>query len=263
MNPIEFRLRPLERHLWAEPSRDLQPGGPGFCPPPAVGRDAIQSVERYPEAGAVSGRGSEKLPGSDANHREGDLVDRDRASDGGRVGAKASAPEGIADYGHGSTRGVVGGREEAAVLRRDAKHGKEIAGIRIGLGEGGCAIQANSDAPQTGAAENAGQGLGVGLKVLELRVGEQAVPVVGGGLPQGERIGELYEALGSGHGQRAHDDGVQQAEDGGIGADSQRQGQDDGGGESGAFAQCAQGVAQILAESLQGGPSPGGASVLH
>src|ERR1019366_4978178 len=36
----------------------------------------------------------------------------------------------------------------------------------------------------------------------------------------------------------------------GIGADSKGQGQDDGGGESGAFAQGAQGVAQILAEAL-------------
>jgi hypothetical protein len=78
--------------------------------------------------------------------------------------------------------------------------GEEIAGIRIAVGESGCAIQTDGDAPQPGSAEDAGQGLGARLKVLELRVGEQAVPVVGGGFPQRERIGELYEALGRGGG---------------------------------------------------------------
>jgi len=72
-----------------------------------------------------------------------------------------------------------------------------------------------------------------------------------------------HELLRGGHRQRADDEGVEQAEDGGVGADSERQGQNGGGRESGVLAQHAQRVSEVLEESLQGRPSPLRARVLH
>ena len=58
------------------------------------------------------------------------------------------------------------------------------------------------------------------------------------------------------HRQHAQQHCIDQAEDGGVGADPQSQGQYRHGGESRIMPQHARGVAQILQQVFQGGPAP-------
>ena len=60
------------------------------------------------------------------------------------------------------------------------------------------------------------------------------------------RAGDGDEALRLGEGQRLQQDGVHHAEDGGVGADTDGQGENGHGGEARAFRQHAERVTQIL-----------------
>ncbi len=64
---------------------------------------------------------------------------------------------------------------------------------------------------------------------------------------------ELRRCLDRQHAQQHR---VDQAEDGGVGADPQREGQDGDGGESRIVAQHARGIAQVLQQVFDGGPAP-------
>jgi len=65
---------------------------------------------------------------------------------------------------------------------------------------------------------------------------------------------ENYEVLRIAHGQRAQHDGVDQAEDCGIGSDAEGERNDCEGGKAGTLAQHAQAVADILKQTLHGDP---------
>jgi hypothetical protein len=62
---------------------------------------------------------------------------------------------------------------------------------------------------------------------------------------------ERYEAVGIWVGKRFEEHAVYHAEDGGIGADSERQREDGDGGESGILAETTEGVADVLHEDFE------------
>ena len=69
--------------------------------------------------------------------------------------------------------------------------------------------------------------------------------------------GELDQFLRVSHREHAQDDGVDEGEDGGVGADTESQSEDGDGGEHGRVAKSAQGVTNVLEEGLQEGDAAG------
>ena len=64
-------------------------------------------------------------------------------------------------------------------------------------------------------------------------------------------IAEMDQGLGVDDGEVLEQDRVDEGKDGGIGADAEREGEDDGEGEAGSFAELAQGVTEVLNDSLE------------
>jgi len=78
----------------------------------------------------------------------------------------------------------------------------------------------------------------------------------GGGKPgkplRGVDRDDHHQAIGIGEGERAQEDGVDDAEDGGVGTDAQRQRQHRHRGEAGTLDQRPQPIAQILKNGVHG-----------
>ena len=84
-----------------------------------------------------------------------------------------------------------------------------------------------------------------------MRVSEIAVPIVRAG------VGELHELLRVGHRQHAQYDGIQQAENGRVGADPQRQGKHRRRGKARTAPEYTKRVAEILQGDFDGGQPAG------
>ena len=76
------------------------------------------------------------------------------------------------------------------------------------------------------------------------------------GPERGDDLGNPYQAVAARIGQGPQQDGVYHAEDGGVGADAQRQREHGHRGESRVSAQLAKPVAQVLNQCLHHGPTP-------
>ena len=94
------------------------------------------------------------------------------------------------------------------------------------------------------------------LDVVDVEEGEAGVVDVGARLTQEQQI------LAARVGQRLQDDGVDDAEDGGVGANAERHRDDDGEGVAGLLAQAAQAVADVLREGFDQARQPGVADVV-
>ena len=70
-------------------------------------------------------------------------------------------------------------------------------------------------------------------------------------------IGDPHEALGVVERERTEQESVDDAENGGAGADAESDDKDGEGGESGIAAQGAEGIAQVLQEAVGGGQGHG------
>src|SRR5262249_16651462 len=70
-------------------------------------------------------------------------------------------------------------------------------------------------------------------------------------------VANAIERFGIAHRERLHEDGVHQREDGGVGADSQRRRENDGGGKDRRLDELPQRVPHVCPSRFQRGPLPG------
>ena len=117
--------------------------------------------------------------------------------------------------------------EAAAAEDGDAEAGEEIAGDHVAFGQLRHAADADAElaaGEKADGHEVAEGAVGRTQGVID-GVGEGFVGVDGAGAVRGAGGVEVDDALGIGDGERTQEDGVHDAEDSGVGADAQRQGQ--------------------------------------
>ena len=185
-------------------------------------------------------------------------VERDGGVDDGGIGGELVAPEieGEDDEGVGVVGGVVGCGEEAAEGGLDAEHGEVVAGDDLGVDDvGGCAAAEAGVAG--GGGEQAGEGLVLVAEILVHGVGEVvgvvAAPAAGFTVPGGIGGFEDDERGGIVDGKRAQQGLIEEREDGGVGADAEREGEDGGEREAGGAAELAECELEVLLEAVHDG----------
>ena len=175
-------------------------------------------------------------------NRVGMLVDLHGAAHRGRIAVEVTVPVGVAqhDVGHAVLSMLVGTMEEPAKIRLDAQRIEVIAADHVRPDDGG--IPAARVEPHR--ALNV-----VGHQGFEAAVSIAQVEVIGirlrGSASSFESSLQHEEAFGVRHIQRAKHQGIQHAEDNGIGANGQRQREHGGHRESWRLAQLAQGKSEI------------------
>ncbi|MCX6952010.1 MAG: hypothetical protein NTV51_07570 [Verrucomicrobia bacterium] len=196
----------------------------------------------------------------DADQDGGDAVDRDGFSDGGRVATETALPVAVRNHGDGlGRRKVVGGGEKAAGGGRDAESEMIAAGSNLTAARDlGGTIDDHVESTGGGESEDGGEGTGLFLKRLEGGEGKRrAGALVGTGLRGAPAAGGLRadvflgepveddEFLRGPDWQHFEQDGLHQAEDGGVGPDAEGEGEDGDGGEAGGFRELAEGELEI------------------
>jgi len=172
----------------------------------------------------------------------GDIVELHDRAQRVVVAGELGLPGGVAEDGDGRGAGFeIRGVEEPAAPRAHAEHGKETAGD----GGGGDAHGAVAALERDRAIAVGGQGTKRFWRGLlprnELDVGHHVAATRDG---CGALLGQFareHEVAGFRVGQRLEQDGVDDAKDGGVGADAEGEEQDDERRESGVGAERAQG----------------------
>ena len=184
-------------------------------------------------------------------------VDPEGATDDGRVGVEVVLPGVVAHDGdHGSALDVVGVEKETAGGRLKAEGAKVVAGDELahdGAGEVLGSIAAGDDGTVDEAGLHGGEVGELGVGVAEATVGiggEDGVVGVLKACPVAAavNVAEADERFGVGDGQAAEEDGVDEGEDGCVGSDAEREGEEDRKGEGGSLAKLADGVEEVLLE---------------
>ena len=203
-------------------------------------------MERNPGFGLV---GDAAEPGGhDADDGPGAAIELHGASDDGGVGAEAPLPQTVAEDDDGvALRHFVLFRAEGSAEGR--AHSQQV---EVGLGD-----ELRGDAlGLIDAGERHGAGIECGHGFEGAALGAP-IEVIGIGCAAALDFGalhvapEFHQARRFGIGQRAQNDGIDHAEDGGVGADAEGQRERGDDGEAGTLAQGARGVAQILAAALR------------
>jgi hypothetical protein len=189
---------------------------------------------------------AEKPPRRDTDHGGLHAVDHEPLADDGRISMKPIGPRCPAQDRHRCTRGaerVVLGTEQPADGRRRAEHREVVADNVFAVDRVG--VDAVRTEMETGRRHTDQIREHVGLIAKSL--------VVLPGVRVGRRLArirvlaeELDEVARIPHWQRAEHQGVDQAEDGGVGADAQSEGEDGHRSETGRAAHHADGVTKIL-----------------
>ncbi len=151
--------------------------------------------------------------------------------------------------------------KDTAHDRADAQHLEEIPGDQLGAhADGWRGTIGDGEEIQFVnlilGGQHAGKDRVVGAQFLKLGVGEALAGAALGGVHGSARfggIGEQYQAGGVLDRQQAQHDGVDQAEDGSVGADAQRKGHDGGEGEAGTLAQHAAGILDVAQDRFHKG----------
>ena len=216
-------------------------------PRPQAGDDAEEvetprrpfgvELERHPDVGLVAER---EPAGEHADHGDRLAVEDDGATDDRRIAGEAPLPEAVADHRHpGRRRRLLVGVEQATGHRLHPQHRQQsgrgadtVEPLRLAVpGE----VRAPPRHRRHGREDPVLPAPVEVLRVRHRRVGERRLDVANQQQPVGVRIGE-----------GAQQDAVDEAEDHGVGADSQRQRQNRDGGESGTLQQGAGGDAQVV-----------------
>ena len=179
-----------------------------------------------------------------ADDRERPRIEHDLPAEDILRGAEPRAPHAIAQDHLESVAGkLVVGRELPPASGPQSQHLKESGG-HAKCGELHRIACAGKLQIGVGVRGEAFKGFGARAKIAQ-------VEVVHGKL--GEAlilIEDAYDAAGIGVGERAQEHAVNHAEDGGIGADAQRDGENNDGGEAGTFGERARAVAQVAEENF-------------
>jgi len=183
------------------------------------------------------------------------------------IGAEVALPEAVAedDDGMVAFAGIVGFVDDAADLGADAER------LEVGSGDGLDANHIRLLAVVDEAVDvvfEAEDGRGVGEDVvLALKL---AVEGIGVELGAGEAVGnaapvfdaELDKPLRVFDGERTQHHGIEKAENRGVGADAQSQGDERDDGDGGCAQHGAQAIAGVLEEGFEPTPAPCGLAVL-
>ncbi len=176
-----------------------------------------------------------KISRHDADHDERRPVDHHRATDGVAAPAEALRPQRVADHDDVAARSaVLLGAERAAQRGGDAENGEETHGD--GCRGDAFRFAAGVVAPRQSDARRAVRA-DVRVRPTELAHPREL---------RERRAVERDELLGMRIGERSNDDGVDDGEDGGVGADTERERADRNRRERRGAAQAAQRVAHVL-----------------
>ncbi len=192
----------------------------------------------------------------DADDRDSVVVQRERSADDARVGGEAPHPQAVAQqYGFGAVPFAFIGAEEPSQLRRDAEEREEVS--------------RHGDAAETLRFANAGEfvvadavegevGGEIGVRFTLPAQIEEIVYLRGfTGKARGPVVGDPHEAAGIAEGQRADEESVDDAENGGAGADAEADDENGERGEAGVAAKGAEGVTKVLENAIEGGQAAG------
>ena len=175
-----------------------------------------------------------------ADDRVAATVERDGAADDGGIAAEMRLPELVAEQNDGSGSGLFfRWKKIAAENRVDANECEKIrrdsvAADIFGLGDTG---KIEADVVDDG---HGGEGTALLAPIEKIGIGNGNVADLFVGFAHEDELRGVFER------QRAEEDGVDDAEDGGIGADAESESEDGDGGEAGGFRERADGVFQVL-----------------
>jgi hypothetical protein len=225
------------------------------------------------EVVGVAWRDAEKLRRGDAGDCESDVIQPDGSANDGNIAAKGRLPIAIAEHGDRGGRCCVVGRLNcAAEGGSNAKSFEKAARDKFAAYDACRTVTAQIELAGSAEGDDAAEGLRLALHLLEKRIGEGAAAGIrrvsrahmaiakrgiivefGGvvGVP-----GEQDELLRVANGQRLEHDGIDQAKDGGVGADTESEGRHGDGGEAGSLAQHAEAVADVGEEIFEPTPAP-------
>ena len=235
---------PLRLH---QPHAVLQPGD-GV--EPVDGAQALLlrgERERHPQLGAYAD--GEAEPGrQDADHGVGNPVENERAADDVRVGAQAAPPELLRENGHPVVPRAVFRREEVSPDHGlDPQHAEEVRGDALRLHVRRAVPRAvQGEVVLLEGAQLFEDVIG-GSPVLEIAAGHVGARL---GMPS-ERAPQVDEAVGLGIGKWLQDPCVHEAEDRGVRADAEGEGQQGDGAEGRVPAQQARPESQVPPQDIQ------------
>jgi len=192
-----------------------------------------------------------EVSGNHAQNRVRDAIEADVAARDLRVRAEARPPEALAQDDGVRTPGVVLRKERAPDNRTDTEDVEEAGGHPLSGHVLGEAVRAGH--------HHAAHARDVGGDQLERAIPPVPVQKV----PRryrapcrcGAPFGHHHEALGFPERKRAQERGVDQGEDGAVGADAERDGEHNHCSEAGLAPQHSDGVAQVLPELGRGPPA--------
>ena len=213
-------------------------------------------------------RNSEEAFRRDSDDREREPVHLHRSADDRGIPAERPHPESVPDDGHRrGARRIVRGLETPSENRSDAEHGEVVSGNQQAGCDGGRAADRNvdvvggkkreeigqpGDAAPDFAVRRGGNAAGIGSAVL-LGVARVDVRCVGAFV---DPPLEYRQPLRLRDRQRVEQHSADDAVDGDVGADPERERQHGHGGEGRALAQQPRGVADIRPERLERGEGP-------
>jgi hypothetical protein len=191
----------------------------------------------------VSARNECEIGGKDADDAMGLAVEKDGATYDAGTRAEAASPILMAEHDDEVAAGLVFvGVEGATDNRMNAEERKETRGCEGGLHATGITLAGEIE---TGGHVDVdghfGKAAIVGLKVLEIAGRETEL-----GPSRHVSVRDFDQTLRLEIRERPEKRGVDGAEDGGVGADAESQGQDGDGGEPWRLAQHAEGEAKVL-----------------
>ncbi len=233
----------------AEARSDLQPGERGGVAPVGGGDQGL-NAHGQPHIGRIAGGVAEKRGRHDSDDGQQRAVDLESGTNGGRA-CEFALPESMTDYGDGCDGMLVGIGEGAAAAGGDAQHLEIIAADDGGVHRFDGAASAQNGIVQRFVAggEHARDHLLAGRHLAIEGIAEaERLPV----FPQLN----IDELLAVSDRQRAKDHRVQHLVNGGVGADSECEREDGGGGEAGALAQLPERIAEVLRQCVEQRQAP-------
>ena len=199
---------------------------------------AIGPRERDEDVGRFSDFETEEAPRRHANHGDRQSVHQHRPSDDGRIAAEARLPETVAEDRDGPVSRATNPRPMAGCDAEDGEVivGDDQPGRRVGE-IAGAQIQLNTERRRIPSPP--GRRARAGKRIADMRS-------CSGRSPRAFTVVTEDETLRLRHRQRAQQYRIDQGENRGIGADSERQRQDGRGGEAGIPAQHPRRIHEVL-----------------
>ena len=213
----------------------------------AIGELVFCRKKRDPEFG-VCGETEQGLRGHNPDDAVGLAVERDGSADGVRIGGEIFTPEFVAKD-DGAIAGLhVGRGEGAAVERTDSEQREEIFGHLRGFESLGLGVSGSGELfrriLRNGDRGNRSGGV---AEIGDVRERQAEI----GKIEECAASGNVDEFVGMREWERAKENGIDDGEDGGVGADAESESEDSDGGESRGFSEEAQGETRVVEERFE------------